>query len=239
MKTILLMLLLLNPLFALEYFAKIEPIKSYKIGSDIQGKVSYASDDKEFSFIKNSTLLLQIESQQEDIELNALEQSLTIQSEIFQIKEQNYQSKAKVKQLSTYEKNSEKLEYLQAKQTIVDIQKSIATLKNQKIKKEFSLKKKYLTKLYFKKGEIVNIGDLLYESHDLSQLKITLFVKADLLPTIKQKSIYIDGKKSDFTLLKVSKLKDKHRVSTHEVILSSKNNKKDFVFGKIVKVEFR
>jgi len=241
MKNILLLtvFLALN-LFAMEYTGKLEPFKTIKISSEVSGKVIFANEKDQFSYIENKTLILKIDTKDEDIELKALEESLKNQKEILAIQKQNHINKSKVKQLSIYEKNQEKLTYLQTQLIITDIEKSIKTLQNQKDKKEFFVKDFYITDLDVKEGENINIGDNLYSLYDFSKLKITLYLKPEDIKNINSKEIYIDDKKSEFKILNVSKVKDNLRVSTHKVELVQVDPNIDLIeSGKIVKVEFR
>jgi hypothetical protein len=239
MKKILILALISMQLYATEYMGKQEPYKSYTISSEVSGVITYTNDKKEFSHIKDKELIVKIDSTDEDIELKSQKESLKNLDEIYNIQKQNYKSKSRVKQISRYNKNQEKLAYLQTKQTILQTQKSIKTLENTKRKKSLSVENRYLSKIYKDVGEVVNVGELLYECYDFSKSKIVLYIKPEDLKNIENKSIYIDNQKSDYKINKISKVRDKSRVSTYEVDIIKDNNLDNTRFGKIVKVEFR
>lgn len=227
-------------LFAISYMGKIEPFTTYTISSEISGIVTFVDSTKEFSSIDTKELIISIDSSDEDIQIESSTQSLSNLKEILIIQKQNYENKSKVKQLSPYDKNNEKLAYLQTKQTYIETKLNSKTLKNQKRKKEFYVKNKYLGKIYKNQGELINIGDVLFQYYDFSKIKIILYIKPEDIKNIKNKKIFIDNKKSEFSISKISKIRDKYRVSTFEVELTKNNIDQDNIeFGQIVKVEFR
>jgi len=240
MKKILLLLFICGVLNATTYMGKLEVYRTITVSSEVSGKVIFVNEAKKFSHIKDEEIILEVNTTDEDIELEALNKSLKNQKEILKIQKQNYENKLKVKQLSLYNKNQEKLIYLQTKQIIIDIEKSIENLKSQKSKKRFSVKNLYLASIDIDKGENINIGDKLYSLYDFSKLKIVLYLKPEDLRNIDSKEIYIDGKKSEFKILHISKVKDEFRVSTHKVELVKLNTViNNIIFGQIVTVEFR
>ncbi len=225
---------------ATTYMGKLEPYNTITISSEVSGKVVFVNEKKEFSYIKGKETIVKIETQEEDIALGSLKQSLKNQSEIFKIQKQNYINKSKVKQLSIYDKNQEKLSYLHTKQSIIELKKSIKSLHYQKDKKEFLVQDFYLGKIEIDKDETINIGVKLYNLYDFSTIKIVLYLKAEDLNTINEKKVYLNDKQSDFKIFNISKIKDNLRVSTHQVELVKPNTNMDkTLFGEIVKVEFK
>merc|ERR1712065_39979 len=89
------------------YFTKLEPYEKHIISAEINGKVTYVNKTKEYSLVDKNTMVLKLDTKDEKIQLEALESSLLLQKDIVKIKEQNYQNKTKVKQLSNYDKNQE------------------------------------------------------------------------------------------------------------------------------------
>ncbi len=236
------LILVLNSLnlFAISYMGKIEPFKTYTISSEISGIVTFVNSTKEFRGINTKELIVSIDSSDENIQIQSLTQSLENLKEILLIQKQNYENKFKVKQLSPYDKNNEKLTYLQTKQIFIETKQNIKTLKNQKRKKEFYVKNKYLGKIYKNQGELINIGDVLFKYYDFSKIKIILFIKPEDIKDITNKVVFIDNKKSEFSISKISKVRDKYRVSTFEIELTKNNIDQDNIeFGQVVKVEFR
>ncbi len=238
-KNLILISLLTTILNATEYFSKIEPYESHTINSEVSGKVVFVDKSKEYSFIDSKSAILKLDTKDENIQLTTLKNSLAFQKESVKIKESNYKNKAKVKQLSIYNKNQEKLYFLEAKQTLENIKRDIKTQQNQIDKKQFFTSNKYLAEILVSLDEYVESGTKLYTLYDFSKSKLELFVKVNDLENLKEKNIFIDDNLSDFKVEKISQVRDEKRVSTYKVILSSINKSKNFNFGKVVKVEFR
>lgn len=239
MRNIIYIIALAIGLNASEYYAKIEPYKTYSISSELSAKVEFVDKKKEYSLVKQKALVLKLDSTDEDIEFDSAKKSLLIQEEVLKIKQSNYKNKAKVIQLSIYDKNQEKLSYLDSRQIVEDLKKNIKVIQKQKKRKEFFVEDKYLKEIYVNKGEYVQIGQMLFELYDFSKSKLEVFVRPNDIEDLKQKSIYINDKKSEYKIEKVSKVRDTQRVSTYKVILYKDKPNPNIKFGEIVKVEFR
>ena len=239
MRNIIYIIALAIGLNASEYYAKVEPYKTYTISSELSAKVEFVNKKKEYSLVKQKALVLKLDSTDEDIEFDSAKKSLVIQEEVLKIKQSNYKNKVKVRQLSIYDKNQEKLSYLDSKQIVEDLKKNIKVIQKQKQRKEFFVEDKYLKEIYVNKGEYVQIGQMLFELYDFSRSKLEVFVRPNDIEGLKQKSIYINDKKSEYKIEKVSKVRDTQRVSTYKVILYKDNPSRNIKFGEIVKVEFR
>ncbi len=222
------------------YLAKIEPYNFYKIKAEVTGVVSYVNKKKEFTYISSKTNIVKLDSTEEDISLKNLKLSLKIQNNILDIHQENFDNKFRVKHISKYEKNQEKLNLLNSRQSIIDLEKSIESLENQKDKKVFFAKDLYLNEVFVSKNEYVDVGEILYELYDFSKSKLIIFVRENEISNIIDKTVYINKNRSEFILEKYSKVRDNKRVSTYKVILSKENkDKRNINFGQIVKVEFK
>ena len=93
----------------------------------------------------------------------------------------------------------------------------------------------YLYEIFVEKGDYVNIGRDIALGYDLSKEKIDIFVPIDKIDTIKNKKIYINGKKSNFKISKIYKVTDTKYITSYKVELVGNGLK----FGDIVKVEFK
>mgnify|MGYP000131102277 CR=1 FL=1 len=220
------------------YMGKIQAYKKIEVRSEISGVVEYVQDKKIFSNIQDKELILKINDKDQNINIRYLKQHLKIQKSILEIKKDKYMKKSKIKQISIYDKNNEKLAFFESLQEVNTLEKEIEKEIRAKRKKHFYLKNTYLSKIYFEKGSYVSQGDLLYESYDLGKEKIVLYLSFEALNKIKEKNILINGEKTQYKVFHISRLKDQRRVSTHKVILYKESNKKT-VFGKVVKVEFK
>lgn len=239
MKNILILTITLITLNATEYFSKIEPYEKYTISSQVEGKIVYVDKIKEYSFIDKRSSVLKLDTKDEKIQLDTLENLLVLQKDVVKIKEQDYKNKAKVKQLSIYTKNQEKLSWIEAKQSLENIKRDIKTQKREIEKKEFYVNDQYLDKIFVSHEEYVTTGTKLYTLYNFSKLKLEVFIRDQDIEGLKNRVIFVDGKKSDFIVEKIAQVRDEQRVSTYRVILSRLNSDKSIRFGKIVKVEFR
>ncbi len=233
-------LLSFSTLFAKEYMAQIKAYEMYEIKSQTSGIVEFVNKTLETSYIPNKTLLLKIDSKDESIELLGQENSLVAQKEIVKIKKENYLAKNRIKQLSQYDKNNEKLSFLEAKKELITSKKTINKLQNEIKKKIFYIENRYISLISVKKGEYVNIADNLFTMYDISKLKITLYLSNKEIANIKNQTLYIEGKKSDFVIDKISKIKDKQKVSRYKVeFIKTNTNTKNYFFDTVVKVELK
>ncbi len=240
MKQIAILLIVAASLQAFSYTSKIEAYEKYAVSSEYEGKVTYVNKQKEFSTIKDRSVILKQDTSLEQVELSSLKKSIKIQNEIFKIKEMHYKNKLDIKQLSIYEKNNEKLQLLNTKQNIENLQKNIESLKNRISKKTFSVKDRYLYKINVHEGEYVQAGVKLYELYNFLKLKLVIYAKRDELQTIQNDTVYIDGKKSAFKVSKISQVVDTQRVSRYRVELYAKSNSfEQDEIGKVVEVEFK
>jgi len=240
MKYISIILLVAASLQAFSYSSKIQAYENYSVSSEYEGKVTYVNKAKEFSKIKERSVIVKLDTSLEDIELSSLKKSIKIQNEVLKIKETHYQNKLGIDQLSIYEKNNEKLQLLTAKQNIQDLQKSVDSLDDKISKKVFKVKNRYLYMIYVHEGEYVQAGTKLYSLYNFSKLKLAVYVKMDELNSLKKATVYVDGKKSSFKVSKVAKVVDAKRVSRYRVELYKECKDIDRAeIGKVVEVEFR
>lgn len=233
-------LLSFTSIFAKEYMAQIKAYEMYEIKSQTSGIIKIVNKAFESTYIKDRQLLIKIDSKDEKIELVKNRNSYEIQKEIVKIKEQNYKAKKRISQLSLYDKNNEKLSFLEAKKELSNYLQTIKKLENEITKKSFFISNKYVDKVFVNKDEYVNIGDKLFYSYDISKLKITLYLSKNEIENINTKNLYIQNKKSDFKVYKIHKIKDEKKISRYKVVFTKENKNKDnYFFDKVVKVELK
>lgn len=233
-------LLSFTTLFAKEYMAQIKAYEMFEIKSQTAGVIKTVDKALESTYIKNQQLLIKIDSKDEEIELQKNRNSYEIQKEIVKIKEQNYKAKKRVSQLSLYDKNNEKLSYLEAKKELTNLLQTIKKLENDISKKSFVIKNRYVDTVFVDKDEYVNIGDKLFYSYDISKLKITLFLSQEEIENIHSKALYVQNLKSDFKVYKIHKIKDENKISRYKVEFTKVNTQEEnYFFDKVVKVELR
>lgn len=237
---ILISLLCSSTLFSKDFMAQIEPFQSYEIRSQTAGVIKFINNKLESSFVETNEVLVQINSIDEKIELKKQRDSQNIQKQIVKIKQRNYQAKNKIKQLSLYDKNSEKLSLLESRKELLSTAQDIKKLQNEINKKVFRVENRYINEIFINQGEYVNEGDKLFDMFDISNLKIILYLSHEEIKGLDKSSIYIDGKKSDFKTYKIRKIKDEIKVSRYKVEFIKKNeNLDDYFFNKVVKVEIK
>ena len=95
---------------------------------------------------------------------------------------------------------------------------------------------RYIYNIAVEVGDYVNPGVLLYTVMDLSKAKVEIFIPIDDIKNISNKSIYIDGTKTDLKISKLYTVADTTHISSYkcEIIIPNPTQ-----FSSLVKVEFR
>lgn len=235
MKVLLFCFLLINSLVASEYYAKLEPFENYKVKSSVSGKVTFANDKIEGSYAKNS-VVVQIDSKVNKIELEQLKNKLKLINEMIKIENTNYKRLKSISSKSAFEKDTQKLKVVSLESNKADIIIKIETLKDTISNKKLVEKSNYIFNVSVKKDDYVTPGTLLYESKDLSKAKLEFFVPISSVESIKNKTIYLDGKKTDIKINKIYEVADSSHISSYKVQLVLNNVS---VFSRLVKIEFK
>ncbi len=235
MKTIILCCLFMSSIFASEYYSKLEALQSYKIKSSVSGKVIFSNEEIEGKNSKDS-LIIQIDSTVNEIDLKQSKNKLKFFNEMISIETNNYSRLNKVSSKSAFEKDTQKLKVINLKSSKADLIIKIENLKDTIKNKKLIEKSNYIFEIAVKKGDYVNAGTLLYEAKDLSKGKLEIFVPILEINNIKNKDIYIDGKKSDVKINKIYNIADATHISAYKVELILSNIK---TFSRLVKIEFK
>lgn len=235
MKYIILGLLLVNSLFAMEYYAKLEPINSYIIKASVSGKVVYTNDLIEGFKAKNS-IVVKIDSVLNEIELKESKNKLNSLNEMIKIEDTNYKRLSKISSRSAFEKDNQKIKVLNLKSQRADLLIKIETLNDNIKNKKLFEKSNYIYDILVKKGDYVNPGTILYEAKDLSKAKVEIFIPINDVNIIQEKAIYIDGEKTDLKISKVYKVADAKHISSYKLEIIIPNTDK---FSRLVKIEFK
>jgi len=262
MNKIFLIFVLVVPLLAQEHFAKLEPVESIVIKSEVNGKVVLAKKalegkiaNGEILRIDNSLNLTDLKNSKESLKL--LQNMIKLNQQLLPSLKANMQKKeslykrllplasssqnqkdtlygALVSAKSQYYATREKV--INLKNQIVNLQQKIATLKDIIAKKSIKIENRYLYKLYVKKGEFVNVGMPLARVDDISSAKLTVFLSKEELQNIKNKKIYINTKSTNLKFSKIWKVADEQFVSSYraEIVLKPFGN-----FSDLIKVEIK
>jgi CYTH domain-containing protein len=232
--------------FSFGYYAKVEPINSYTIKSDITGKVIDVNRSAVSTNYKG--VVIKVDSYKDDVNLKNyqnqvknLKEILKVQKETMLRKKDTYKTYKKLKSKSTYDKDlkfydysNSVIAYNQTKNSISNLEAQIATLKDTISKKNISFKN-YIYEIDVHKGDYLNFGTLIAKTMDLSQNKLYIYVPINKINSIKNKKVYINSKLSDFKIAYIEKVADSKFVTSYKVKLVGHYP----VCSDIVKVEFK
>ena len=228
------------------YDAKVEPFDVYKIKSAVSGTVVKVYKNLEAK--NTNATIVKIDDKQNLIDLKNLRSQVKIlndeiinQQAIVKRKEKTYLTYKKLKTKSKTEKDMKFFDYMNAKNQLLNLKTqlnstlaSIEKLKDTISKKNIKVKG-YVFKIYVNEGDYVAPGVLIAEVYDVSKQKLTIYVPIDEINKIKNKDIYINGKKSEFKIYKIWNVPDTQYVTSYKVELIGNGLR----FGDIVKVEFK
>ena len=235
MKIVILCFILINTIFASEYYAKLEPIESYKVKAAVAGKVVF-SNTKIEGFKAKNTKIIELDSKVNQMDLQQSRNKLKFINEMITIENNNYNRLKKVSSKSAFEKDTQKLKVINLKSSKADMIIKIENLKDTIKNKKLIEKSNYISMISVKKGDYVNPGTLLYEAKDLSKAKLEIFVPIKETEKLREKVVYLDGIKSDVKINKIYDIADSQNISSYKVQLLVPNVK---TFSRLVKIEFK
>jgi len=258
--------LLLTPILlsAKVHYAKVEPFEKITLKSAVSAQVTEAKLSLEGTTVSLNTIIqldakldkIKLSSSQSSLKLinsmlktnknilSALSESLNRQKAYYnRISNINTASKTQ-KDNAFYGYTNAKIQYFSTKEKIdslkkqrLDLNYEIARLKDSISKKSIKVNNKFLYKLLVNKGDFVNMGTPLAQVKDLSSAKLVLFLESAELENIKEKTIYIDEKASEYKISKIWKVADEKFISSYRTEIIIKNPKESF--SKLLKVEFK
>jgi len=261
---VILALILPTLLFSKIHYAKVEPYETYTIKSAVAGEVKVAKIELEGKVVKNS-LIVQLDDKLDRVDLKISREKLKILDNMLEInrdtllslneslnREEEYY--LRVENLSTIPKSkrdSAFYSYINTKTKYLSTKEKIENLKQEKLnlkykidtlidrieKKRVGIKNRFLYKLLVHKRDFVNIGTPIATLNNLTKAKLTLFLEEDELKDIKSKSIYIDGKKTNYKFSKIWKVTDEKFISSYRAEIIIKNPK--YKFSTLLKVELK
>ncbi|APW66376.1 HlyD family secretion protein [Poseidonibacter parvus] len=235
MKIFIFCFILVNSLIAGEYYAKLEPIESYTVKSAVSGKVVFSNTKIEGSKANNS-VIIEIDSKVNKMDLSQSRNKLKYINDMIAIENNNYKRLNKVSSKSAFEKDTQKLKVINLKSSKADMTIQIENLKDTIKNKKLIEKSNYISNIAVKQGDYVTPGTLLYESKDLSKAKLEFYVPINEVENLKEKAIYLDGKKSDVKINKIYTIADSQHISSYKIQLLVSNID---TFSRLVKIEFK
>lgn len=260
------LLILLSPIFLLAkvHYAKVEPFDTSILKSSVNALVIDVDLKSEGSTVKNKRIIhfddsldkAHLKASKETV--NLFQKMLTINKSIAE----NLRSTQKrqesryyrINKLSTASKTqkdnayasfvSTKTQYLGTKEKMVNLKKQILDmrykikqLKDVIAKKSLVLKNQYLYKLLVRKGDFVGAGSSLAKIMDMKKGKLVLFLEPEEIENLKQKTIFIDDKKTAYKVDKIWRVADEKFISSYRAEIYIKNPVN--TFSKLRKIEIR
>ena len=243
------------------YYGKVLPIDSYTLKSNVNGQVIFTNKSLEGKSLDNEVVvkvddfddevnLHSFQSQKESVlnQMKFYKNILKEQQNILRIKQDNYKIFKNLKSKSKTEKDAKYLDFISAEISINQTRITLSNLNKEldsidsnikKLKKTITDKsikiKGYLYKLFVDKDDFVTYGSTIAIIKDISKVKIDIFIPINKISTIKDKDVYINGKKSDFVVSKVYKVADEKYVTSYKVELVGSYA----TISDVVKVEFK
>ncbi|WP_418186169.1 hypothetical protein ACNSOS_05010 [Aliarcobacter vitoriensis] len=220
-------------LFANSYMAKIEPKDEFSIYANASGEIIYLDKTKEMSIVNE--VIVKIDSVLDKENLSLYQTQHKLLNEKLTILQDYYNKFKTIKGKSDFEKDEKYMEIIELKNSIKNLEISIANTKNSINKKEISLNNLYLKEFVVNKYDYVNIGTKIATVYDISKAKLVVYLNSEDYKDVKSKEIYLDGKKSNAQIKKLDIIPDKVFISAYkaEIEIDSKD------FGKSITVEFK
>jgi len=236
MKKIISGLLLLSSItFANSYFAKVEPIHSYTIKSSVSGKVLFANSKLESHKVTH-TVIIKIDDSVDKIDLKQSKMKLNNLKMILKLQNNTLERYKKVSSKSKFDKDNQKIVILNTASNISDLETKVATLKERIANKNLIAKNSYIYNVAVEVGDYVTPGKTLYTAMDLSSGKVDIFIPIDEASSIKNKKIFMNGKKSNLKINKLYTVADSKNISSYKCEIIIPHPAK---FSKLITIEFK
>jgi hypothetical protein len=232
---------------AFGYDAKVLPFDSYTIKSSVAGSVIYANKNLEGKNVKNA-LVVKIDdfNDKSDLQnirnqINILKEEIQNQKQIVKRKYDTYLRYEKLKTKSKQEKDLKFYDYIASKNQLLSLKSQLSNLIDNENKLLDNIRKKnikvsgYVYKILVDKGSYVAPGTPIVEIDDISKEKLYIYVPIGKTESLKNKTVYINGKKSDFRIVKIWKVSDSEYITSYKVELVGNGLK----IGDIVKVKLK
>ncbi|WP_457744824.1 HlyD family efflux transporter periplasmic adaptor subunit [Sulfurimonas sp.] len=263
MRILVLLFLLYTFAFSKVYYSRMDPYEIRNISSNVSGLVLYTNENMFGQKLSNKAFI-RIDSELDEDELKAVSNKLqylknTLETnqeilvnlkEALKRKKENYQRikalsiKSRVeKDREFYDVVSSENNFLATLKEINSLKSNIADLTLRKQQLLFNIKNKkirakgfVLYDLKVQPGNMVNIGTPLATVADVSKAILSIYLDKNDLLNIKKKVIFIDGKKTNYKISRLSKIADSKNISKYMAQIIIKSPK---VFSKLVKIELR
>jgi multidrug resistance efflux pump len=264
MKRVILIFFLPLLVVAKVHYAKVEPYESVTLKSAVNGLVLEVDMDAEGTMVDGKRII-HLDDKLDKVNLEDTKQSVTLLEQMLGINEEvassleetvkrqqgYYQRISKLPTTSKTQKDnaysayaSAKTQYLGTKEKIISLRKQlldarykVAMLNDTIEKKSIIPQKKYLYKLMVREGDFVSPGTPLAKVNDASRAKLVLFLEPEELKHVKEKCVYINGKKTDYYVNKIWNVADEKFISSFraEIYIPAPKGH----FSELLKVELK
>jgi multidrug resistance efflux pump len=223
-------------LFAKVHYAKVEPYESVILKSAVSALVLDVDLDAEGSLVEEKRVIY-LDDHLDKINLRTSKENLLTLQETLKRQESYFQRMNKLNTVSATQKDNAFYSFASAKTQFLDMQYKVAQLEDSIEKKSIVLHNMYLYEIMVRKGDYVNPGSPLATVVDASRAKLVLFLEPSELENIEQKTVYLNGKKTDYKVDKVWKVADEKFISSYraEIYITAPEDS----FSKLMKVELK
>ena len=235
MKYLVLCFLFISTAFSDEYYAKLEPVQTYVIKSSVSGKVIF-SNNKIEGLSANNSKIIELDSKVEKLELHQVNKKISLIAKMLKIEDKNYERLKKVRTKSEFDKDVQLLKSLNLQSAKSDLIIRKVVLKDIIQKKVLIESNRYIYNVNVKKDDYVTAGTVLYEVKDLSKGKLEIFVPINETKGLKNKTIFLNGNKTEIKIDKIYKVAHLKHISSYKVDIIVPNPK---IFSRLVKIEFK
>lgn len=245
------------------YYSKVEPYEIRTISSNVSAQVLF-TDEKKLGKVLDGGDYLKLDDELDQVELKQLNQKISFLDNTIKLDEEiikNYQNILEKKNInydrikslkikSTVEKDNEFYDLYATQNQFLSTKKEIDSLKMQKLDASLqidrlnkSIKDKHLSAkgyvlydLMVKEGQVVSMATPLAKIADVSRAILTLYLDEADAKEIKNKVIYIDGKKTSYKIDRIWEIADETHISNYQAQIIVKTPK---IFSKLVQIEFK
>ena len=217
------------------YFAKLEPIETYNVKAAVSGKVVFINESIKSKIAMNSTIV-KLDSKVDSVDLQQTKRKLNTLTQIINIEKSTLEKFLNIRSKSQLDKDNQKIKVLNLESQQSDLIIKIANLKDKISNKNLKEKDVYISNINVQVSDFVNAGSLLYTAMDLSKGKLEIFLPFVELENILNKTIYLDGRITDYKIYKLYKTADTKHISSYkcEIIINSPKK-----FSNLIKIEFK
>ena len=263
MKIIIILFLTATLLFSKVYYSKVEPYEIRDISSNVSGLIVFTDEDKIGKKLSKKPYVI-IDSELDKKELQFTQEKLGFLKDIIHTNEgilknlsltlekkrENYKRIESLKIKSVVEKDKDFHDLINSENQFLSTQKEVQNLKVQMA--DLKLKAAYLQRslndknlsgegfvlysILVKPGQVVGVATPLARVADTSKALLTLYLDEEDMVNAKNKTVYIDGKKTTYKIARILTIADSKNISKYmaQIIVQAPK-----LFSKLSKVELK